>query len=178
MLLELLLAEPELLLTELEEREVEEERLTLEDVPEEVVVLILVRAEPELLTLLLTVVCDRLDDEDDDDDDDDVVAGLVDLLPLTLEELLPLFSVVPELEPLEPETELELLESEAVLEPETEREAARDVLPEALLVTDAASTASLISRAFTTLWAGSPETLRAGVLALRSTNERSGCFTP
>ena len=175
MLLELLLAEPELLLTELEEREVEEERLTLEDVPEEVVVLILVRAEPELLTLLLTVVCDRLDDEDDDDD---VVAGLVDLLPLTLEELLPLFSVVPELEPLEPETELELLESEAVLEPETEREAARDVLPEALLVTDAASTASLISRAFTTLWAGSPETLRAGVLALRSTNERSGCFTP
>lgn len=166
---ELLLTELELLLTELDEREVaEDERLTLDEVPEGVVVLILVRAVPELLTLLLTVVCPLLEED----------AASEDLLTLDPAELLlpPLVVAVPV--PLEPEVEVvPIVEREVSLEAPLEPPPVvlEDV---AVLVTDPASTASRISRAFTTLRGACPETLRAGVLALRSMNERSGYLTP
>ena len=146
----------------------EDERLTLDEVPEEVVVLILVRAVPELLTLLLTVVC-PLSEEDTDSDD---------LLTLDPAELLlpPLVVAVPV--PLDPEVEVV-----PVVEREVPAEAPLEPPPVvledvAVLVTDSASTASRRSRAFVTVRGFCPETLRAGVFALRSMNERSGYLTP
>ena len=166
---ELLLTELELLLTELDEREVaEDERLTLDEEPEGVVVLILVRAVPELLTLLLTVVCPLLEED----------AASEDLLTLDPAELLlpPPADAVPV--PLDPEADAAVV-AEREVPAEAPLEPPPVVLEDvAVLVTDSASTASRRSRAFVTVRGFCPETLRAGVFALRSMNERSGYLTP